>query len=77
MVTPENIVQYVDGVAVVSEPYYGLSTDDKPRNVANGSWYVSIDKVGKKDADGNFENFLNCYDAENDKWFPDEYEEGS
>ena len=77
MVTPEKSVQIISGVAVAAETYSGLSTEEKPRNVGNGSWFVSIDKVGKKDADGNPENFLSCYDAENDKWYPDEDEEGS
>ena len=77
MVTQEHSVQVIDGVLMTDQTFKGLSTDDKPRPVANGSWYISIDKIGKKAADGSYENFINCYDAENDKWFPDEDEEGS
>lgn len=55
-----------------SETYFGLSTDSKPSNCGNGSIYIAIDNIGAKDSDGNPLNFIYCYDAENDKWYPDE-----
>lgn len=68
MVTPGASYPIIDGEHKLmgSITYYGLSGDTKPRNVGNGSWYISINKVGSG------ENFINCYDAENDKWYPDE-----
>lgn len=60
MVTP----QKADGRA----PYYGLSTDEKPTGpaVANGSFYIYIDRIGTDLPK------LACYDAENEKWYPEE-----
>lgn len=68
MVTPGSSYPLVDGEhkLLAADTYYGKSTDTKPRNVGNGSWYIKIDKVGSN------ENFLCCYDAEDDKWYPDE-----
>ena len=62
-----------------TEVFFGLSTDDKPRSpmVGNGSFYVKIDLVGKTDENGDPVNCIACYDAENDKWHPDDDEEGT
>ena len=59
--------------------FFGLSTDPKPvgADVANGSFYVKIDLVGKTDENGNPVNCIACYDAENEKWSPDDDEEGT
>ena len=79
MVTPENNPQLQDGVYSASVTYFGLSTDTKPTGagVANGSFYVKIDLVGKTDENGNPVNCIACYDAENEKWYPDDDEEGT
>lgn len=50
---------------------YGLSTDTKPTHVGNGSVFVEIDNVGKKDEAGNSVNAVYCFDAENGVWYPE------
>ena len=57
--------KYMGAVAL-----YGLSTDTKPTSVGNGSVFIEIDNVGKKDADGNSVNCAYCFDAENGVWYP-------
>lgn len=42
---------------VIPRSYYGLSGDEKPTGVANGSTFLEIDT-------GN----VFCYDAENNVW---------
>lgn len=49
---------------------YGLSTDDKPTNVGNGSKFIEVDNAGK--ADTPYEYY---FDAENSKWYPETSEE--
>lgn len=64
MVTPEN---YVDnGAFFGADIRFGLSTDNKPTDCGNGTFYIMIDKVGSG------ENFVACYDAENGVWYPEE-----
>lgn len=49
---------------------FGLSTDDKPTNVGNGSFFIEIDNFGAKDENGDAVNFMYCFDAENNEWYP-------
>ena len=49
---------------------FGLSTDDKPVSVGNGSFFIEIDNFGKKDENGDDVNFMYCFDAENQTWYP-------
>lgn len=50
---------------------YGLSTDTKPVSVGNGSVFIEIDNVGKKDESGNAVNAVYMFDAENATWYPE------
>lgn len=43
MITVENNIQTVNGIATVSQTYWGLSTDSKPTSgVGNGSIFIEI-----------------------------------
>ena len=79
MVTSEMQSKYRNGVYSSTATFFGLSTDTKPTGdtVGNGSFYVKIDLVGKTDENGNPVNCIACYDAENEKWYPDDDEEGT
>ena len=59
MVTPGSSYPLVGGEhkLFASDTYYGLSTDTKPLNVANGSSFVEMDK-----------SKLYFFDAENQIW---------
>ena len=59
-----------------AETLYGLSTDTKPVDVGNGSVFIEIDNVGKKDESGNAVNAVYCFDAENSKWYPEAETDG-
>jgi hypothetical protein len=58
MITNANEVQSIGGGYVGVSDLYGLSTDTKPVNVANGSSFTEID-TGKK--------FL--FDYEGQQWY--------
>lgn len=69
MVTTSNYIaagRYMGAVTL-----FGLSTDDKPVNVGNGSFFIEIDNFGKKDENGDAVNFIYCFDAENQTWYPE------
>ena len=54
MVTPESAIQIVDGVVKAPQTHFGLSTDDKPADPANGECFIAMDtsKIYFYDADG-------------------------
>ena len=60
----------VNGKYMGAVKLYGLSTDTKPLDVGNGSFFIEIDNVGKRDENGNVINCLYCFDAENGVWYP-------
>lgn len=60
-----------NGKYMGAETFYGLSTDSKPTSCGNGSVFIEIDNVGKKDSDGNHVPFFYMFDATNSKWYPD------
>ena len=70
MVTQSEYVN--NGVYKGCVTLFGLSTDDKPTNVGNGSFFIEIDNFGAKDENGDAVNFMYCFDAENDTWYPAE-----
>ena len=55
MITPDFYME--DGMYYKVETYYGLSTDTKPSNVANGSVFIEMDT-----------STLYFFDAENGEW---------
>lgn len=59
MITPEINAQSIDGKLDRPTTYYGLSTDTKPTNVANGSVFVEMDT-----------STIYFYDLENVTWRP-------
>ena len=61
----------VNGKYMGAVTLYGLSTDTKPTHVGNGSVFIEIDNVGKKDENGNSINAAYCFDAENGTWYPE------
>lgn len=69
MITENNYIK--NGKYMGAVTLYGLSTDSKPTNVGNGSIYIEIDNVGKKDDNGNPINCVYCFDAENTTWYPE------
>ena len=44
---------------------YGLSTDNKPTNVGNGSVFFEIDNFGKSDTP-----YIYMFDGANSVWYP-------
>lgn len=57
MITKENENQNIGGKLVSTKTFYGLSTDSKPEDVANGSAFIEMDS-GK----------LYFYDAAGEQW---------
>lgn len=75
MVTPNEYKSNGKYMGAVS--LYGLSTDIKPTNVGNGSTFTEIDNFMKKDADGNYVDFIYVFDASASKWYPEKVESNS
>lgn len=69
MVTPNEYKH--NGKYMGAEVFFGLSTDTKPTACGNGSVFIEIDNVGKKDENGNAVNFICVFDAENSTWYPE------
>ena len=57
MITKKTIIGFCNGCAVEVSELYGLSTDVKPMNEANGSTFTEMD------TGSGF-----CFDAENKIW---------
>lgn len=62
----------VNGKYMGAVTLYGLSTDDKPTSVGNGSKFIEVDNVGKADTPSEY-----YFDAENSKWYPEVEDGGS
>lgn len=64
MVTPESYTS--DGVYYGAVTLFGLSTDTKPTDVANGSVFFEIDNFGSTEVP-----YIFMFDAENSTWYPE------
>lgn len=69
MITPESYIH--DGAYCEAVTLFGLSTENKPTDVPNGSVFFEIDNFGSTDVP-----YIFMYDAENSTWYPETETDG-